>query len=73
MNERNDKAKEGSFDEAGVAEYIKDKAVLNWFRKRVQEHKVPWDEQAQLAAILLSEASQRQADAAVLEELRVRG
>jgi hypothetical protein len=45
-----------SFDEAGVTNYIKDKPVLNWFRKIVQQYEVPWDKQAKLAAVLLDEA-----------------
>jgi hypothetical protein len=45
-----------SFDEAGVANYIKDKTVLKWFRKIVQLYKVPLAKQAELAAILLNEA-----------------
>jgi len=45
-----------SFDEAGVANYIKDKAVLNWFRKTVQRYKVPSAKQAELAALLLNQA-----------------
>jgi hypothetical protein len=45
-----------SFDEAGVANYIKDKAVLNWFRRIVQHYKVPLDKQAKLAVVLLDEA-----------------
>jgi hypothetical protein len=46
-----------SFDEVGVNNYIKDKAVLNWFRKAVQRYEVRTAKQAQLAALLLSEAS----------------
>jgi hypothetical protein len=44
------------FDEAGVAAYIRDKSVLNWFCRIVQQYKVPLAKQAKLAAVLLDEA-----------------
>jgi hypothetical protein len=45
------------FDADGVAKYIKDKAVFNWFRKKIVPHyKVPFEHQAKLALILLDEA-----------------
>ena len=53
---RNDTKDMNSFDEAGVANYIKDKAVLNRFRKIVQQYVVPLAKQAKLAAVLLDEA-----------------
>jgi len=61
-----------SFDEAGVANYIKDKAVLNWFRKTVQRYKVPSAKQAELAALLLNQAvehNQGRADTTVSTKL----
>jgi len=40
----------------GVGQYIKNKAVLNWFRKITQHYDVPLAKQAELAALLLNEA-----------------
>jgi hypothetical protein len=52
----NDQSTSPDFDEAGVANYIKDKRVLNWFRKTVQRYEVPLAKQAGLAAVFLNEA-----------------
>jgi hypothetical protein len=62
----------GNFDEAGVANYIKDKAVLNWFRKIVQRYQVPFEHQAKLALILLDEAVEHNKGRLTLPFLRNR-
>jgi hypothetical protein len=54
--EKEVKPKQVAFDEEGVAKYIRDKLVLNWFRKVVERYSVPLAKQAELAALLLNEA-----------------
>jgi hypothetical protein len=50
------KRKKVAFDEAGVGQYVKDKKVLNWFRKVSERYSVPLAKQAKIAALLLNEA-----------------
>jgi hypothetical protein len=45
-----------AFDADGVGKFIKNKTVLNWFRKAVERYSVPFAKQAKVAALLLNEA-----------------
>jgi len=51
-----DKQKKAAFDSDGVSQFIKNKAVLNWFGKVAQRYNIPFAKQAKVAALLLNEA-----------------
>jgi hypothetical protein len=51
-----DRQKMVAFDADGVSRYIKNKTVLNWFRKAAERYNLSPAKQVQVAALLLNEA-----------------